>query len=66
MQTKARNFITDIFNAYLKEPSMLPAKTQERLADLPKEKVICDYIAGMTDRYALDEWERLFMPYARP
>ncbi|MFK7803728.1 MAG: deoxyguanosinetriphosphate triphosphohydrolase [Anaerolineae bacterium] len=66
MQTKARNFITDIFNAYLKEPSMLPAKTQERLADLSKEMVICDYIAGMTDRYALDEWERLFMPYARP
>ncbi|MFT5197008.1 MAG: dGTPase [Cellvibrionaceae bacterium] len=66
MQTKARNFITDIFNAYLKEPSMLPAKTQEKFTNYAKEQVICDYIAGMTDRYALDEWERLFMPYARP
>ena len=66
MQTKARIFITDIFNAYLKEPLMLPTKTQELLQSQPKERVICDYIAGMTDRYALDEWERLFTPYARP
>lgn len=66
MQVKARNFITDIFNAYVDEPAMLPAKTEEKLQYASKQRVICDYIAGMTDRYALEEWERLFMPNERP
>lgn len=65
MQAKAERFISELFNAYVKEPRMLPTKTQERLADLPVERVVVDYIAGMTDRYALDEWERLFNPYQR-
>ncbi len=66
MQVKARNFITDIFNAYVDEPQMLPAKTQLKLDQFPVQRVVCDYIAGMTDRYALEEWERLFMPNERP
>jgi dGTPase len=35
------------------------------MANVPLEQVITDYIAGMTDRYALDEWEKLFIPYRR-
>lgn len=66
MQVKARNFITDIFNAYVDEPQMLPAKTQGKLDQFSVQRVVCDYIAGMTDRYALEEWERLFMPNERP
>ena len=66
MTNKAERFIGDIFEAYIKEPAMLPTKTQAKLKTDSKERVICDYIAGMTDRYALDEWERLLMPYARP
>ncbi|MDP7555849.1 MAG: hypothetical protein QGF31_06675, partial [Nitrospinota bacterium] len=30
-----------------------------------KERVICDYVAGMTDRYAMDEYKKLFDPYSR-
>ena len=63
MQTKAERFITEIFNAYLKEPKMLPTKAQEKLGELPLPRVITDYIAGMTDRYALQEWQKLFDPY---
>ncbi len=63
MQTKAERFLTEIFNAYLKEPKMLPAKTQEQLNEAPLPRVITDYIAGMTDRYALQEWQKLFDPY---
>ena len=63
MQQKAENFISQIFEAYQAEPRMLPTKTQARLATLQKERVIADYIAGMTDRYALDEYEKLFDPY---
>jgi dGTPase len=35
------------------------------MEDELKERVICDYIAGMTDRYALDEYKKLFEPYER-
>jgi dGTPase len=63
MQTKAERFITEIFEAYLKEPKMLPTKTQEQLSEAPLPRVITDYIAGMTDRYALQEWQKLFDPY---
>jgi dGTPase len=63
MQEKAERFISAMFNAYLKEPDMLPAPVQERLPQTQLERVITDYIAGMTDRYALDEWQKLFDPY---
>lgn len=65
MQTKAERFIADLFNGYLKEPDMLPTETRGRLKDAPLHRVIADYIAGMTDRYALDEWQKLFDPYSR-
>jgi dGTPase len=65
MQAKAEHFLSEIFEAYLKEPRMLPEKTQERLQDAPLHQVITDYVAGMTDRYALDEWEKLFDPYRK-
>ncbi len=65
MQVKAERFISELFNAYMKEPRMLPTDTQERLDESPLPRVIADYIAGMTDRYALQEWEKLFDPYSR-
>ncbi|MDJ0753802.1 MAG: deoxyguanosinetriphosphate triphosphohydrolase [Ardenticatenaceae bacterium] len=66
MQTKAERFIEDLFNAYIAQPRMLPSQTQAQLAERPVHRVVTDYIAGMTDRYALNEWERLFMPQERP
>lgn len=65
MQTKAERVIAEIFQAYLKEPTMLPTKIQEKIEQTPLEQVITDYIAGMTDRFALEEWEKLFDPYRR-
>ncbi len=65
MQSKAERFIREIFKAYMEEPEMLPGTTQNRLKDTPLPRVITDYIAGMTDRYALDEWEKLYNPYRR-
>ena len=63
MQTKAERFISEIFQAYLQEPLILPTHIQKQRDDLPLPQVITDYIAGMTDRYALDEWQKLFVPY---
>ena len=65
MQTKAERFITELFNAYVDEPNMLPTDTQRLLDNAPISQVVSDYIAGMTDRYALAEWEKLFDPNRR-
>lgn len=64
MQSKAERFISELWQAYMKEPGMLPTSTQQQLDVAPRHRVITDYIAGMTDRYALDEWKRLFDPYS--
>ena len=66
MSRKANRFITDMFNEYIAEPEQLPASTQKRIEDVGLHRAVTDYIAGMTDRYALQEWERLFDPFERP
>ena len=68
MSNKAKRFITELFDIYFKEPELLPSFYKEKIGDKDddfKRVVICDYIAGMTDRYALDEYKKLFQPYER-
>jgi dGTPase len=65
MSNKAYRFMTSLFNVYLDKPEQLPPTTQSRLNQEEKHRVICDYIAGMTDRYALDEYKKFFEPYER-
>lgn len=65
MRVKAEIFITRLFEIYLRFPNLLPPKYQSRLEKFGLQRVICDYIAGMTDRFALDEYKRLFEPYER-
>jgi dGTPase len=60
MKEKARRLISDLFNAYLEQPDQLPTHVQRRLATVPEPRAICDYVAGMTDRYAVDEHRKLF------
>ncbi len=73
MTAKAQRVIHEIFDAYMQDPLLLPADYTHRIEDrsipgLPEEtearkaRVISDYIAGMTDRYALTEHDRLFNP----
>ncbi|MFA5085252.1 MAG: deoxyguanosinetriphosphate triphosphohydrolase [Candidatus Omnitrophota bacterium] len=65
MSNKAYRFITALYNVYLDKPEQLPPSTHNRLKSEDKHQVICDYIAGMTDRYALDEYKKFFEPYER-
>lgn len=65
MASKAEQVIEKLFHAYLADPRLLPTKTQARLQTEIPPRVVCDYIAGMTDRYALDEYARLFDPMTR-
>ena len=65
MRVKAERYLIDLFKSYCSYPTLLPAKYLRKMDLLGKERVICDYIAGMTDRFALDEYKRLFEPYER-
>jgi dGTPase len=66
MANKARFFIEKLFNLYLSQPMLLPSLYRDKAHDQAcRRQVICDYIAGMTDRYALDEYKKLFEPYER-
>ena len=65
MSDKAKRFIKDLFEVYVKNTAMLSAEYQNKIKANNKYVVICDYIASMTDRYALDEHEKLFNPYKK-
>ncbi|MBI2083281.1 MAG: deoxyguanosinetriphosphate triphosphohydrolase [Deltaproteobacteria bacterium] len=62
MADKAQRIIENLFKTYLKNSSILPPEVQARFHEEPRERVICDYIAGMTDRFALEEYKKLFDP----
>ncbi len=66
MQVKAERIVTDLFNAYHSEPMILPDHVQASIPGRGLERTICDYIAGMTDRFAIDEHGRLEDPFIRP
>jgi dGTPase len=59
MSAKARRIVADLFTAFLDEPRLLPEDHQRRAAN-NAPRVIADYVAGMTDRYAIKEHQRLF------
>jgi len=66
MSSKAQRFIKEIFAVYLENPKQLPESSMhEKTSTDPLHRVICDYIAGMTDRYALDEYKKLFHPWEK-
>lgn len=65
MADKARRFIEELFNVYIKRPEQLPSTSKNRLSQEDCYRVVCDYIAGMTDRYALEEYKKLFEPFER-
>jgi dGTPase len=65
MAEKARRFVSAIFREYQRNPLQLPPAFQARIAEEGRDRVICDYIAGMTDRYCQDEYKRLFYPFER-
>lgn len=55
----AATVISKLFEAYTADPELLPQKFRQRLYDQPTKTVMKDYIAGMTDRFALQEYERI-------
>ena len=66
MSMKAERILTELFNAYINEPSMLSPEFQQLFDQRGKERTLCDYLAGMTDRYAIQEYQKLFDPEVLP
>ena len=66
MNEKSKRFIEDLFKNYHSNPWQIPLNLKERKGrkDCLK-RIIADYIAGMTDRFVLDEYKKLFSPYER-
>jgi|SRR5579863_6744767 len=69
MSSKARRIVRELFELLHREPDCLPSEWRQQ-AGAPNSsqtaRVVADYIAGMTDRFALDEHSRLFDRYAKP
>lgn len=68
MTSKARRVVRELFMILLAEPECLPESWQadmEGQNEKGRARIVADYIAGMTDRYALDEHRRLFDLYAK-
>ncbi len=66
MAVKADRVLNDLYNAYNSETNILPDHIESTIDVFGKERTICDYIAGMTDRFAIDEHRRLFDPALLP
>jgi dGTPase len=64
MAQKGSRFLQQLFDEYCRHPAQLPERYAQRAAATSRERTVCDYLAGMTDRYAQDEFLRLFQPYA--
>jgi dGTPase len=65
MSNKAKRFIKELFNLYINSPEQLPPHIKARIGPDGTRRAVSDYIAGMTDRYALDEYKKLFDPYEK-
>jgi dGTPase len=66
MQKKAERVLSELFKAYAAEPTMLPKHFQDLIEIKGLERTVCDYLAGMTDRFAVEEYQKLFDPSLLP
>ena len=64
MAAKGNRIVHALFQEYGRDPQQLPPRYARRAAETNVPQTVCDYLAGMTDRYAQDEFLRLFQPYA--
>jgi dGTPase len=63
MRSKAKRVLADLFEVFLREPQTLPppwGRLAEESDEMHRARLVCDYIAGMTDGFALEEHRRLF------
>ena len=67
-RSQARRMLAEMFQLFMAEPDVLPSEWYARSLsrdEAGRARLVCDYIAGMTDRFAMDEHRRLFDLHAR-
>lgn len=65
MAIKAERILKDLFSTYLQDPKILPSEIFDKAPEQDSHRTICDYVAGMTDRFALEEHDKLFNPHSK-
>lgn len=63
MTIKAKKIVSDLFDLYVKEPDLLPKQWIDYKNEREKHIVVCDYISGMTDKYAINIHKKFFDLY---
>ena len=66
MALKAERILSELFEMYISNPKILPPSVTERTEEITLHRIVCDYIAGMTDRFALEEYEKMTDPHTKP
>ncbi len=66
MAVKAERILESLFETFLKEPSVMPDHIQKTISSIGLEETVCFYLAGMTDRFAINEYQKLFDPMILP
>jgi dGTPase len=61
-EVKAEQMLSQLYYYFVENPELLPKEYYATAEDEGKERAVCDYIAGMTDRYAVSLYTRLFIP----
>ena len=61
-ETKAQDMLKRLYEYYFNHPDALPEDFQPQLSFDGMERTVCDYIAGMTDNYAVDKYTEIFIP----
>src|SRR5262249_56411755 len=62
MACKGQSILRQMFEEFCRHPQSLPTRYRQRAEQNGLQQTVCDYLAGMTDRYAQDEYLRLFQP----
>jgi len=63
MATKGARILQALFAEFCRSPELLPERYRDRAKQTGLERTVCDYLAGMTDRYAQEEYRKLFQPF---
>ena len=61
-ESKAKDMLWRLFDYYIRNPHKLPEDFQPQMSFDGLERTVCDYIAGMTDNYAVDKFTEIFIP----
>ena len=72
MTTKAKKTLASLFEAFMDDPRLMPRahasaahRWEQDAGGAGRARAVADYVAGMTDRFAILEFERVFTPRAR-